>query len=340
MRVLLVGAAVRPDNMERHVLSTLVQQGHGVQHFNARDVIGHAPAVVQKYARAVLSRLLREPELLVEKRLLQTAEKVSPDLVLVLLGSMLSPKTVAKLKKQVRVPVVCWCQDAMTTLARQYLIGSDYDFIFMKDQYLVDRFRALAGLNVHYLAEACNPEAHYRTELSDAERADYACDVCTYGNLYYYRQRLLESLGEFDVKFWGTVPSWLSTTIDDTIQGRAVHEHEKVKALSGARVVLNSLHFAEVGGLNVRCFEVAGCGAFQLVTETPALHRHFEVGAELDVFASADELRSKIRRYLAEPERRAEMALAAQRRAYAEHTYEHRLTELFDRVGGGVLRDP
>ena len=50
-----------------------------------------------------------------------------------MLGSNLSPKTVKKIKKTVKVPIVCWCQDQLSTLGRQYVIGADYDKVFLKD---------------------------------------------------------------------------------------------------------------------------------------------------------------------------------------------------------------
>ncbi len=334
MRVLVIGAAIGADSMEKHVLSTLESMGHDAVHFNARDFVPLRGRSARLF-RALAARLLREPELLIENRLLQTAEQTRPEIVLVLLGSMLSPKTVSKLKQVVPAPLVCWCQDAMTTLGRQYLIGADYDAIFLKDHYLVQHFRSLAGLNAHYLPEACNPDIHKALTCLPSEEDAYSCDVCIYGNLYYYRQRVLEQLTDYEMKCWGNVPQWLVNRVPQMVQGRGIYEEEKAKALSVSKIVLNLMHFAEVQGINARCFEVAGCRGFQLVTYSPALEEHFEIGVELDAFRSIDELRSKIAYYLQRPHRRAEMAAASQRRAYAEHTYRCRLKDLFAKAGVG-----
>ena len=338
MRIIVIGAALGADTMEKHVVSTLDDMGHQAVHFNARDILPIGGRTT-RLVRAAASRLLREPELLVEKRLIETVEHTRPDMILTLLGSMLSPKTVSKIKRATAAPLICWCQDQMTTLGRQYLIGADYNVVFLKDQYLVDQFRNLAGLDAHYLAEACNPATHRSEPCSTEELKRFACDICTYGNLYYFRQRLLEQLTDYDVRFWGTLPGWLVNRVPEMVQGRGIYETDKAKALGAAKIVLNSLHFGEVGGLNARCFEVAGCGGFQLVSHSPAVEEHFAVGSEIDVFRSAEELREKIDYYLARPDLRSQIASAGQHRAYREHTYRHRLERIFEVAGlPGMLR--
>jgi spore maturation protein CgeB len=116
--------------------------------------------------------------------------------------------------------------------------------------------------------------------------------------------------------------------------GRGVYETDKCKAVAGAKIVLNSLHFAEINGLNCRTFEVSGCGGFQLMSYSPAIAEHFEIGKEVEVFHDRNELIEKVEYYLLEHEKREKIARAGQRRAYAEHTYSHRLSMLIDLVTG------
>jgi spore maturation protein CgeB len=103
---------------------------------------------------------------------------------------------------------------------------------------------------------------------------------------------------------------------------------EKARAARAARISLNTLHFAEIDALNSRAFELAGCGAFQIVTSRPVLREHFLPGAEVETFESIGELIEKIRHYLRHPDSAALIAARGQERAYAEHTYEHRLQEI------------
>jgi spore maturation protein CgeB len=331
---MLIGHRAGPDTMEKHVLFTLRAMGYEVEHFNIKDAypLGHK---IDRYAQVILRGVLREPERLGEKKLVRRIDDYRPDLILVLLGSTLSPKTVSRIRKIHKGPVVCWCQDQMTTMGRQYLIGAGYDAIFVKDHYMVRFLRDFVGHPaVYYLPEACNPQLHKSVALSHADRSTFASDICMFGTLYYYRQAILEHLYRYDLKVWGDVPDWLINRIGTKHTGALVYEEDKCKAVAGTKIVLNTLHYGEIEGLNCRAFEVAGCGGFQLVSWTPAVEEHFKVGEEIEVYHDRNELTEKVEFYLEQPERRHEIALAGQRRAYAEHTYRHRLARLVDLSGG------
>jgi len=327
MRILVIGANPGPDTMEKHVIETLAHMGHEVSAFNDKDIININPAA-NRVVRAVLSRMLREPERLIEKRLLDRVAAFQPDLIIVLLGSGLSPRTIPKLRRLTSARIVCWCQDQMTTMGRQYLIGAGYDRVYVKDHYLVHVLRDFAGLDVEYLPEACNPRYHRIVELAPDERERFRSDICTFGNVYYYRQALLQPLLCYDLQVWGFRPDWLVDQLGASFKGRPVFEEEKCKVISGARIVLNTLHFGEVAGLNCRAFEVAGCGGFQLMTHTEAIAEHFRPGEEVESFRDRAELLDKVEHYLANPEAARAIALAGHRRAMAEHTYRHRLARL------------
>lgn len=332
-RVLLLGSHIPPDSMESHVLEALRALGCTAEFCPTQPQWGRLGNAIWHKIGPVL---LREPELRHQPRLLRQAARFAPDLVLVLQGSQTSPKTVAALREQLRVPIVCWCQDQMTALGRQYLLGAEYDAVFVKDRYMLELFSSMIrSTRFHYLPEACNPRAHRSLELSEAERARYGCEVAIFGSLYYYRQEILRQLGPFDLKIWGGRFDWLMDRgLSARHMGREVVLDDKVRAMRAARIALNPLHYAEVDGLNCRAFELAGCGAFQLVTARPALSRHFIPGVELDCFSSIDELIAKIRYYLDRPEEASAIARRGQRRAHAEHTYEARLREIFDVVFG------
>jgi spore maturation protein CgeB len=275
--------------------------------------------------------LAREPERLKERELLHCTSRFAPDLILVLHGNHLSPKTVALLRKVTRAPIVCWCQDHLATMGRQYLLGAGYDVIFVKDRYMLELFSSMVrDTHFHYLPEACNPRVHRPIELSPADQQCYRCEVMVYGSLYYYRQEILRQLGEFDLKIWGYSPSWLVNCLKHRFAGGEVLMDDKVRAVRAARIALNTLHYAEVNSLNCRAFELAGCGAFQLITQRNVLSEHFIVGEELDSFSSVDDLIDKIRYYLERPELTAQIAQRAHVRAHSEHSYERRLQTIFD----------
>jgi spore maturation protein CgeB len=333
-RILVVGSNSLPDSFEWHVTDSLQHMGSEVVLHHAAGVLG-STGTFAKGLRKITDTFLREPERLSEARLLRTTQEFLPAVILVLLGNQLSPKTVEALRNVTHAPIVCWCQDQMTTLGRQYLLGSRYDAVFLKDRYMLDLFsRMIVSTKFHYLPEACNPRVHRPMPLSAADRDQYGCDVMLAGTLYYYRQEILERLAGFRLKVWGAQPDWLVHRLTGKSTGRYVHGADKVRAALAATVCVNTLHYAEVDGLNCRAFEIAGCGGFQLVTRVPVVTEHFEPDNEIATFYSAAELVEKVAYYLQNPDKAAAIAARGQVRAHRDHTYEHRLNELLGIVLG------
>lgn len=71
-------------------------------------------------------------------------------------------------------------------------------------------------------------------------------------------------------------------------------------------------------------------------TTGPRLRVLFEPGVEVLPFAYYAELLAHTRRLLADPELTRKVGGAASAWAMAEHTYEHRLTEILPQVAQGM----
>ncbi len=101
------------------------------------------------------------------------------------------------------------------------------------------------------------------------------------------------------------------------------------RVLAQAGIALNR-HIAAAEGHanNMRLYEATGVGALLLTEAAPNLADLFEPGVEVVAYRDADDLVRQLRRYLADPDARREIAAAGQRRTLAEHTYAHRMREL------------
>ncbi len=86
------------------------------------------------------------------------------------------------------------------------------------------------------------------------------------------------------------------------------------------------------GAVNQRVFDVPACGAFLLTDQRSQMDELFEPHKEVAFYAHPEEVPSLIRFYLANPNARHKISLAARRRILAEHTYEHRLQCLMDQM--------
>jgi spore maturation protein CgeB len=228
----------------------------------------------------------------------------------------------------------------MVNLGRQYLLASNLDAWFFKDPYMAHIFRDKLSMNSFYLPEACNSIWHRRVELSEKDRHRYACDLVTTSNMYYYRAKMLEIFINYDIKIWGeSYPSWLASPLRPIYQNEYVAEEEKAKALNAAKIVLNTMHYGEIEGVNCRLFEAAGCGAFQIADWKPALSDLFEPEKEIVTFRTQKDLKEKVDYYLAHPDERREIADRAYVRAHREHTYERRIESIIEKLGVHVQND-
>jgi spore maturation protein CgeB len=85
-------------------------------------------------------------------------------------------------------------------------------------------------------------------------------------------------------------------------------------------------------GYNMRVFEIAGAGGFQLVDRVPGLDELFEEGREIEIYDSTEALLDKADYYLSHPQARQKIAQQAQRRAAAHHTFAHRASTILSLI--------
>jgi spore maturation protein CgeB len=331
MRILISGR-IYPDSFARNIAVAAEGMGHNVLTIDprpARRRLGYTREILREYLAKAVPFIERRAQ----RYLVRSAEAFQPDLVLIAHGT-LDPVVVRQLRRATTAKLAAWYPDSLANLARQYLLVSDLDAWFFKDPYMVDMFRAKLGLNAFYLPEACNPRWHRRVELSEADRRRYGCDLSSACSMYYYRARMLEMFVDYDLKVWGSgFPFWLKSPLRARYTNRYVAELEKSKALNAAKIVLNTMHYSEIDGVNCRLFEAAGCGAFQIADGKPALLQLFEPEREIVTFRSRKELREKVDYYLAHPGERRAIADRAYTRAHREHTYEARLQRMFQTLG-------
>lgn len=255
------------------------------------------------------------------------------DLVVIVSVNLVPPDVVAALKRETGALVIGWFTDAVVNMAGAEFVSAPYHRIFFKDKIVVDRFRdGLATDRFDFLPQAFDPEIH-RPVPDRLAPAVAVSDVATFGNSYPFRAILMGPLLEQrDIRtiIYGT-PSWLVDPRLRAIYQTPVYSLEKSAAMRVTKIGLNTNHFAELGGVNKRTFELGGMGAFQL-TDGPRAADHYEPGVECVTFRGPEDLVDKVRHYLNRPEERAEIARRGLLRAWRDHTYQKRLNEAFESI--------
>jgi spore maturation protein CgeB len=82
--------------------------------------------------------------------------------------------------------------------------------------------------------------------------------------------------------------------------------------------------------INNRTFDVAACGAFQLIEFKEDLPNHFNEDEEMVSFKNDLELMKKLDYYMEFAEERQRIADNARNRVLKEHTFKHRMEKMLD----------
>jgi spore maturation protein CgeB len=264
-----------------------------------------------------------------QRRIVKAAVAAACEIV-INLDSDLLPGSV-RLLKRAGIPVAFWFPDAVSNLGRQLMLLASYDVLFFKEPHLVERLRANLDLPVYYLPQACNPRWH--RPLGPAGTEPY---LVLAGNMYPSRVRLLERLIAKDIPlklYGGGFPRWLGeTSVRRAHTGRYISREDKARVFRAAAGVLNTMHPAEITGVNSRLFEGAGCGAAVLTEYRPAVPELFTVGQEVLAFRDFDDLVDQAARLLNETGLTARLGDAAAQRAHRDHTYDLRVAAILEKV--------
>lgn len=331
---------IHPDSFAEHIGATLTEMGFAVTHADPRGLFTRSqyfatPLTALRSALDLAASRLPIVRAQTHRAMEKQIQECNPSLVLSTYGYITSDEMRSLRRFTGTAPWVLWYPDALVNV-RPELFVAGWDFIFLKDPFLVDILSSRTNLPVHFLPEACNPTWHRTWEFeSDGEREAYTCDVTTAGNIYPYRELVLETLApHVRLKLYGNLTRYSkSSAITSSYTGRYVTGREKGLAFRGAKIVLNTLHYAEVRSCNARLFEATGCGAFVVTHVNDGVRDLFDVGREVIGVDSKDELREAVRHYLGDDIARAAVSAAGQRRAHREHTYRHRLEVLLAIIG-------
>jgi spore maturation protein CgeB len=276
---------------------------------------------------------------LMSEALLSSVFNEPPDLVIFMAQSPASERTLLKLKSM-GIKTAYWFVEDFRTLTYWNTIvkNVDYFFTIQKDDFFAE-LKNIGADNYYYLPLACLPDFHKKiNEINEDDRIKYGSDVSFAGMGYYNRKNVFAQLVDFNFKIWGT--DWyvglpLSLLIQDG--GKRFTEEEAVKIYNYSKININlhsSMWHWDINPngdfLNPRVYEILACGGFQLVDRRKYMDGVFEDGKDLVVFDTVDDLRKKIKYYLANEEERLSIAAHGRETVVKNHTYERRIREMMN----------
>lgn len=103
---------------------------------------------------------------------------------------------------------------------------------------------------------------------------------------------------------------------------------EMPKIFHASKINLNITMRPIESGLSLRIWDVLGCGGFLLTNYQSEIPEYFEIGKDLEVYESVEDLINKTDYYLHHDAERIEIALSGYEKVAKFHTYEMRLAEM------------
>ena len=253
------------------------------------------------------------------------------------IGSYLPETTyfgeIARDARQAGAIPVFWATEDPYEQDANYRILHDFDVIFSCDHWGVNFYD---HPRARHLPLAGCRQSHYVPLVPGTARA---IDILFCGVAFSSRkaivQTLLPSMAGLNIAFIG--PGW--GAFGPGFSDRRINKPELIQRYGMSKIVLNlgrSLHFENrrymitPSSPGPRTFETALAGTLQFFHEdTYEIRRYFDQD-EVPSFSTAGEFQTLLRDFLHDDHSREAVALKAQHRALAEHTYMHRAQHMID----------
>ncbi|WFS60924.1 glycosyltransferase [Pseudodesulfovibrio thermohalotolerans] len=320
----------------RYAASALKQDGHLIEVFEAPAFYPAYTALSDlKVTTDRLDYLQNSFLNVVSQSILAKVETFQPDLVLAMAQAPLNQQALKRLRRD-GVATAMWFVEDYNLFTYWKAFAPLYDvFAVIQKGAFFEDLAAIGQPNALYLPLAAQPDFHRPMDLSPVERRKFGSEVSFMGAGYPNRRKAFRELVNFDFKIWGT--EWEGDHVLEPLvqlKGARVTPEECVKIFNATKINLNLHSSIQADELvtfgdfvNPRTFELAACGAFQLVDRRTLMPEAFAEN-ELATFSSMDELVENIEYFSSRPEERQAYADRGRARVLKDHTYAQRMNSL------------
>ena len=326
------------DRLGASYRRALQQLGHQVTPLDTREVRPLlAPWMRTRIGHRLTIRSLRfrrRGTVAWNRALVAQCREARVDLVLIFNGDFFMPETARQLRS-LDAKVFVFHADSpfppSPNVRPEHLpLARESDRYFIWSRSLIARLREAGVTRAEYLPFAWDPAVFPSATTPDG---DAEHDVVFIGGWDRWREAWLEGLASrFPLKIWG--PDYWGTRtrpgsrVRRCWQGQAATGAEAARILARSKVTLNLLREQNLpDGVNMRTFEVPGCGGFSVATRTQGAASIFPEGQAGVYFDGLEECIGRIDYYLSHDDERVEIARAAHR-IVEHHTYLDRAREI------------
>ena len=269
--------------------------------------------------------------------LIKCVEETKPDLVLTLAGFLL-PKEMNDYLSQHHIKQAVWFTEDPFYMDQTLKLYDRYDYIFTIDRNAYHKYLDKGHPSVHLLPLATNTNVFFEDSTKDFE-----FDINIVGYPYPERLDLVMDLLEktpYSVLVVGK--KWVELLGDRlehpqlTVIDHWITSREAARYYNTTKICLNSHRPYDLKenqnaiglmnhSINNRTFDIAACGAFQLISNMEDLPRYFTKNKDIVAFDSKNECLQLIEYYIKEAHQRQEIAQKAKQKVLNGHTFSHRI---------------
>ncbi|MBU2599687.1 glycosyltransferase [bacterium] len=166
------------------------------------------------------------------------------------------------------------------------------------------------------------------------ERVSNHLEIIDCISMRKYRKNTIRAIADLGVKVYGD-KGWLEVKQEGVKYGGYIHNRSELPRLYNASEINLNITVSQLRtAINMRVFDIGGCGGFMLSDYREDLVNLFSKDTEVIFYKNNNELREKIIYFLYHPEERRKIAEAFHKKVLEEHTYLHRLKKMLS-----ILKD-
>lgn len=318
----LVAGLDKPNALGKMVAAALNRLGCGVEYVDLR-----VPAV------PVLGWSIGISD--VRQRFVRHVANTDLDVVMVIGGGVLDGGTVERARSRTDAVICNWNPDnpfmarSEERRMESYLEAlPSYDVAFIWSEELLDPIRSEGANAVRHLPFARSRRLHMET----LPAPEYDSDVVFVGHWSEKRQHVLSALRDLDVDLAIYGNYWKRKCFDlrlrKKVRGPAIMGRRYSQVFCSSDVAINVVADHNLEAYNMKSFEIPATGTFMLTSRTRRQQELYGEGEGIACYGGPDELKEKVKTYLANDEGRERIAKRGEEIA-RDLTYERRMTEMF-----------
>jgi spore maturation protein CgeB len=271
-----------------------------------------------------------------ENKLKNLISNFNPDILLVIRGNNYSQKALKSIKADhPKLKTIGWWVKDPRSDSQMVDDSKLYDHYFCMHKYGYnpkdDNIMHLPALGVY--------DQLYKP-IHVSSNKNLTTDICFVGGFAKRRKEYIERITYLELEIYG--PGWkkgknsFDRRLRGVIKGSSIWGNDLVKLYNKSKIVLSiaSWNPEELGGQNLRLFDVPACGAFLLTDFSEEITEFYRIGVDIETFRDPEELYDKVKYYLKYPDKRDRIAKNGYEQTLKLPNYRDKMMNIINHIGG------